>query len=213
MTTYNFDYNIFYNYYTDTNNLLIDPPNNNIIYYFYNEPGPRSQKEIPVPHPLNYITINNGTKVYITELSNKQLLFTLPTLINNKLWSNHYSFGTEIFEYRKSKKQVLMVFFHKTTQDPNKNGKIPNRCYFEDGTLITDVEKIICQQETKSQMDTKFLINDISFIKEIINRPFLGIVNFGGSKSKKLYKGHLYKINIGKRGGKYININGNKKYI
>ena len=208
MTSFVFDYNTFYNYYTNPNNLFIDSRQDNPeLNYYLNEYNP-GQIPITKSCPNKFITIGVGIKgsggigIYIEKLSNRRLLFTIPTEINGKYWDNHYHFGIKLFNGKGN-----LIFFHKTVQNPSTNGKIPSRCYFQDNLNIQNIENIICQQEKNQIMAGRFPfhhIRDMEIIKEIISRPFLGIVNLGGSKNK---------IHYGKKGGKYIIKSGKKRYI
>jgi hypothetical protein len=208
MTSFIFNYNNFYNYYTNPNNLFTDSRNNKPILNHYRLEYITGQTPIPTQCPNQFITIgvgirgSGGVGVYIQILPNRKLLFTIPTEINGQYWDYHYHFGRASF-YNKGN----LIFFHKTIQDPNANTKSVSRCYFHDNLTIQNVEDIICEQETIRKMSQKFPfhhLRDIEIIKEIISRPFLGIVNLGGSKNKIYY---------GKKGGKYIVKSGKKIYI
>jgi hypothetical protein len=104
---------------------------------------------------------------------NDGLLFTIPTQIDDKLWDFHFHFGKTTIQ--RNKKDIKVVFFHKTIQDPQKNGKVRDNCYFPQKMKIKDIAEIICVQEKNSKMGEKFLedTDDFNYIKEILSRPFL----------------------------------------
>ena len=177
MTFIKFDYDTFYKYYTTDSNLKTDlnPP---YTYYY-----PETDSKTPVYKQISdkFIKINN-TKVYITQhkQNNKnQLLFSIPIKKDNtpKLWNDHYHFGINLMtDYTSSsKEQFPAVFFHKTTQRPNK-GKLNENCYF---SPIIDIdldnfENIKCLQRGYKMREI-YLPEDFIFIKEIISRPFLNL--------------------------------------
>lgn len=208
MSSFIFDYSVFYDYYTDSRNLLQDHNQKDYLHFFLDIPRRTRQQSTRIPYPTYYITIN-GVKVYITLLNKRRILFTLPTFIDNAMWANHYHFGLDLFVDRtsnlKPKPKIPLVFFHKTVQNPPQNGKQEKRCFFRNGCTISEIETVICEQEKNTIMSDKFPFDfpqDIEFIKEIIARPFIGIVNFGGST-----------IQTGKKGGKYIIKDGKKRYV
>lgn len=180
-----FDYQTFYNYYTDSNNpdLYLDQTPETLTYYFKSHPTPNS--------PKYFITIG-GTKIYITDQnkSTKDLLFSIPTIINGEFYDNHYHFGIDLIDeqtvYYPKQKKVLSIYFHKTLQRPQDKTVLPIRCSFRNGSLIIDVENIICNQEKMAKIKDNFdSIWDIEIIKELISRPFIGVKNRGGCK--KIY--------------------------
>jgi hypothetical protein len=219
--SYLFDFNTFYNYYINVTNLLHDPTTIAISYFTHN-PRPTISTPSLKSNSNYYITIGGGIiRVYITvlldyngqPLPSKNLLFTIPTLINNIYYDNHYHFGLQQIDERTILlnpiyKKIPSIFFHKTIQLPpplSTGGKNTMHCWFRDNISISKVEDIICTQERSSQIKNKFpwdFQRDVEFISEILSRPFLGILNPGGGG-----------IHIGKRGGKYKIKNGKKIYI
>ena len=190
MSSFMFDYTTFYNYYNDKTKLINDPTPSDIYYFLYPS-GPRITNPIKSVNSDYYITISGGIRVYISQLVNGDILFTIPNEINSLFYADHYHFGLQIKDERTkllipSYKNVPTVFFHKTIQLPHplsNGGKDTRHCWFRNGSYITDIKDIICTQETSSRMIGKFPFNfskDIEFIQEIISRPFLGILNQGG---------------------------------
>lgn len=116
MSKFLFDYSIFYKYYTNNVNYFIDK-NPNRVWYYYNGPSLTQ-----LPHssilPNSYIEIKKK-RVYITTTSSGGIFFTIPELINGKLWDFHYHFV--LSDIRKSGN--YLIAFHKTIQNPIKNGK------------------------------------------------------------------------------------------
>ena len=104
---------------------------------------------------------------------NDGLLFTIPTQIDDKLWDFHFHFGKTTIQ--RNKKDINVVFFHKTIQNPQKTGKERDNCYFPQKMKIKDIAEIICVQEQNSKMGKKFMegTDDFNYIKEILSRPFL----------------------------------------
>jgi hypothetical protein len=192
MSSFIFDYDTFYSYYNDNANLLIDNAPQDIYYFIRqqgsNKLGPRKTKTSNY-----YITISNGNKLYVSQLVNGDILFTILNDINGVLYADHYHFGLQNkYENITSSKSKIIstIFFHKTIQVPStipKNGgKYTKNCWFEDGISITDIKDIICMQEKSATMAKNFpfpstFTLDIEFIQEIISRPFLGILNQGGA--------------------------------
>lgn len=183
-----FDYDVFYQYYTNINNLLID--NNPPITFFYIRTNVLDSNETS---PRFFIYINN-IAVYITYLSKhkQEILFSIPTIINNKVYDNHYHFGIEKKDERtklfnlpeKPQKNIDTIYFHKSTQVPSISDKERKDCWFRNGTHITDVSDIICTQLMSCKMRDKFNFDcDLAYINEIISRPFL---NNGGRKRRIL---------------------------
>ena len=175
--TIHFDYDIFYNYYTDTNNLeyIKTPPDS----YYY----PNNQDKIPTQKQLShyFITINN-TKIFIEPHGKNGFLFTIPEEIDNKLWDNHFHFGKEknfeLFNKKTRQKNnnqryIAAVYFHKTIQNPEENKKDAKRCYYYPKMQMDmdKFEEMECIQSS-DEMNKIFPKEDLVFIKEIIQRPF-----------------------------------------
>jgi hypothetical protein len=194
-----FDYNQFYNYYTDKSNPYIYTDLKPPITYYYK----KASSKIHTNNSLKeYILINND-KYYITK-NKGHILFTFPVLIDGNYWDFHYHFGIiSNFKDKVSKKLIDVIFFHKTEQNPNKKEKNSFNCYFPDKIEIINVADIICIQETSNKMGNKFPIadNDFKNIEEIIRQPFIGLRKGGSNKtirSKKIIKKRTMK-NIHKR--------------
>ena len=179
--TINFDYSIFYSYYTDPLNISLDLSVKPDLNYFPNYFDP-IQFSIPKPCPNEYITIKN-IRIFISTGNNNRLYFTIPTFNANKFWDDHYHFGLRknFIDYKSQPKRTYnVVFFHKTIQNPLTNGKeLPTNCYFEDNISLANIDKIVCQQASSTNtMESKFP-QEIDIIREIISRPFFGI-QYGG---------------------------------
>jgi hypothetical protein len=94
-----FNYNVFYNYYTDVSNLEIDNSLPRPIINFYHS-DTKSKKPSTSTLSKYYIIIDN-LKIYVSSYEpktidddpNKRLLFTIPVIINNKIYDFHYYFG------------------------------------------------------------------------------------------------------------------------
>jgi hypothetical protein len=175
--TIQFDYDIFYNYYTDTDNLeyIKNPPDS----YYY----PNNRDKIPKQKQLShyFITINT-TKIYIEPHGKNGFFFTIPEEIDNKLWDNHFHFGKEknfeLFNKKtrqknNNQKYIAAVYFHKTIQNPEENKKDAKRCYYYPKMEMDmdTFEEIECIQSS-DEMNKIFPKEDLVFIKEIIRRPF-----------------------------------------
>ena len=173
-----FDYDIFYNYYTDPVNLEKNKKKTT-IWYYKNTPHP-NQKAVFSKISNKHITINN-TILYVKK-KGSGFLFTIPKKINNKWWDFHYHFGKRN-DFRnlnvKNKSDTTdenetVVYFHKTTQDPELNGKDIKNCYYYPKIEIdmNNFENLQCLQRG-NKMSELFMSDDFVYIKEIINRPFL----------------------------------------
>jgi hypothetical protein len=105
MTSFIFNYNTFYNYYTNRNNLFTDTRvNKPLLNLFLNEPSPNIvQSTSTTTCSDKFITIGvgvggtGGIGVYIKQRPNRTLLFTIPTKINGVYWDFHYHFGITYF--------------------------------------------------------------------------------------------------------------------
>lgn len=194
-----FDFTTFYNYYTNNSNITVGAPftmkyhRKNTIQTAYNSG--------------NYITID-GKKLYISILPpnpvenriTPALLFTTPTTINSVLWDTHYHFAVrnEFSQRSRGIHNINVVYFHKTTQ--TSTNKISKNCYFLTNQDVTKIENIECLEKKDGTLSSnEFPITgpDFAIIREIIQRPFLG-VNFGG-KSLNTRKRRLRKKQTRKR--------------
>jgi len=176
MSNFYFNYDTFYKYYTTESNLETDNLSPKEIWY-YLKVCSRTQQPEQSFLSQRFITVHN-TKIYISKIGdennkNDGLLFTIPTQIDDKLWDFHFHFGKTTIQ--RNKKDINVVFFHKTIQDPQKNGKVRENCYFPQKMKINNIADIICVQEKNSKMGKKFMedTDDFNYIKEILSRPFL----------------------------------------
>jgi len=191
MSNFHFDYDTFYNYYTDDTNLKTDDLSPKEIWFY--KKG-KSKYQIPTKSILSnkYIKIKDE-KLYISEIKseNKELLFTIPTTIGDKIWDFHFHFGKDKIKPPDVKYQlninskdnrIPIVYFHKTTQHPDLHGKDRKNCYYHPSIDVDNIEDIICLQAMNSKMGKMFPPNtqDFKIIKEIISRPF-------PKKSKKTF--------------------------
>ena len=157
---YIFNYNTFHTYYTDTINLT----SNKECLKLYNFPDSHKNKEAKVSkNILGYITIY-GVKIYISkddkhnvykdDKGNKNtektqdLFFTIPTMIDDKMFDFHYHFGIRTYTYidildkqyvnRKRKPKNKSIRNNK-----KQNFSITNIDYtLEDITQLMDVQNI-----------------------------------------------------------------------
>lgn len=73
-----------------------------------------------------------------------------------------------------------LVFFHKTIQIPDGSSnlvlpegkKLHIECYFQDNIKIKKIKDILCMNESGILMENQFTDEELSFIDEIIRRPF-----------------------------------------
>jgi hypothetical protein len=187
MGNFYFDYEKFYNYYSDVSNLETNNEKLNPDIYYYSETPNNIQIPIQTTLSDKFITINN-TRIFVSSIGKQRLLFTIPTLIDNKWWDFHYHFGKRIInkpkrKSQKRKKPIDGVFFHKTIQKPTENGKENINCYFRQKMNIdlNNFEDMECLQRG-NKMRELYTPEDFVFIKEIISRPFL---NQTAGKSRK----------------------------
>ena len=188
-----FDYDTFYNYYTNANNVTRDPRPPRVKFYDDNNPQYMENSA-----GSTYITIN-GTRYYITIMRRKKdmlkngILFVLPTAIpgHSGLWGFHYHFGMKQIDKTSNKsiappgnKKLNVVYFHKTTQIPQITNKKQDNCYFLTNQSIDDIAAIDCLETKDSKMTRSTLIADLPVIQELIRRPFYG-VQYGGGKRRK----------------------------
>jgi len=100
--SYIFNYNDFYNYYTNPSNVITDTSDCVSLYYFMDSD---KIKKMNISNPKCTYIIVNGVKIYITiDIKKKAqppygLLFSIPTTINHTLFDFHYHFGKRPSEY------------------------------------------------------------------------------------------------------------------
>lgn len=190
-----FDYNTFYNYYTNQSNLNVDPNPPEYSYYDFKK-SIKQNKNVSTKKRKsgNFIEIN-GIKIYIDVLSDQRLVFTIE---NPAQLDHHYHFGLK--DIYKDNKLIKVVFFHKTTQNLDSNGNmkknVQTNCYFEPNSDISNIIKIAdlaCKETKDSKMRNKFSeeSQDFRFISEIISRPFRPPTK--GGKRTNIYKTRKYK--------------------
>ena len=119
--SYIFNYNDFYNYYTNPSNVITDTSDCVSLYYFVDSDKIKKMKKSNNPK-CSYIIVN-GVKIYITIDIKKNtqppygLLFSIPTMINNTLFDFHYHFGKRHHEYTViADKQYINDAVKKTTK-------------------------------------------------------------------------------------------------
>lgn len=180
-----FSYNKFYIYYTKIEKYEIDKHTRNPIYFYKNNKHNREPYESNTS--FNYILIND-VKVYVTPYKNdknKKILFTIPTEHNGQLYDYHYHFGIRKLNTHEENTEVddfheMNVFFHKTIQIPDGSSnlvlpegkKLHIECYFQDNIKIKKIKDILCMNESGILMENQFTDEELSFIDEIIRRPF-----------------------------------------
>ena len=175
-----FDYDIFYNYYTESSNLETDKQFSKINIWYY--ASTQSREPTKTKLSQKYITINN-TKIHIRKLGDS-LLFTIPTEIGDKLWDFHFRFGKTIIV--KNNENHPAVYFHKTIQKPIEKSKENTNCYYPQkiNIDINSFQDMKCLQRDY-YMRELYTPEDFVFIKEIISRPFLNLKVSTAGKSRK----------------------------
>jgi hypothetical protein len=73
MNSFTFDYTVFYNYYTDVRNLIYDPTPSD-VYFFLISSGPKITTPKKTRNSNYYMTISGGTRLYISQLVNGDIL-------------------------------------------------------------------------------------------------------------------------------------------
>ena len=126
--SFQFDYDIFYNYYTNDDNLETDTTEKYTNYY------PKTYSKIPKKEKLSdkFIWINNK-KVHITkfiENGKNALLFSLPPKENtSERWDDHFHFGIDhnieikdplILEQLNKTNQHILGLLEKNKKDKKK---------------------------------------------------------------------------------------------
>ena len=118
-----FDYDTFYDYYTDSANLYVDDSPRPTVYFF-------NRGDIAKPAKSNTISKNyviiNGVKIYIAEVKQtKALLFTIPTNIDGNLFDFHYHFGIRYINPETDPTVIDMTYFYdkmsKKAEKPSKS--------------------------------------------------------------------------------------------
>ena len=179
--SFQFDYDIFYKYYTTESNLETDHSPPKISYY------PQTNSKVPIQKTSSdkFIRIDNK-KIYIKQHGQREkkgLLFSLPPEENtSERWDDHFHFGIDHnIEIRnpitKKNEKITCVYFHKTVQHPEKGGgKELIGCYFlpklEINRDMKNFEEMKCLQRTHN-MNQLYSERDFHYLNEIISRPFL----------------------------------------
>jgi hypothetical protein len=203
-----FNYITFFNYYTNSNNLIANPSNCTLYYY----PSNKNKILLHKPLPPYHIDIN-GVSLYVSWCNETgDLYFSIPRKQDVTYWDDHFHFAynDDYNNVYRNSNNVQIISFAKTVQIPNntkENRK--HKCNFRD--IEEDLEKIheiICtNHKVYSTMEQALSPNDLDILKELLSRPFIQTATGGNKK----YKGK--KIRIGPRGGKYVLVKGVKKYI
>jgi hypothetical protein len=217
-SSFQFNYGIFYNYYTNNSNLETDKIKKYTNYYA------KTYSKKPKREKLSdkFIWINN-TQVHITKIienGKNALLFTLPPEENSsEMWDDHFHFGIDdniktTNPITNQKETVTGVYFHKTVQHPEKGGgKELISCYFLPNLQINrdmkNFEEMKCLQRGY-KMNQLYTERDFLYLNEIISRPFpplsdnkphhssnhhankkhSGNSPRGGTKKKKIHRKH-----------------------
>jgi hypothetical protein len=201
--SFQFDYNLFYKYYTTESNL--EKGNPHLINYY-----PQTNSKMPIQKNSSnkFIRIDNK-EIYIKRHGQKEkmgLLFTLPTEEKNitEIWDNHFHFGIDhnirtVNPITKKKEIITGVYFHKTLQHPEKGGgKELISCFFlpkmEINRDMKNFKELKCLQRGE-KMNQLYTERDFIYLNEIIQRPFREpFVNNtkkfgkGGTKKKKVHR-------------------------
>jgi len=102
MSSYIFNYNDFYNYYTNPSNVITNTNDCVSLYYFMDSDKIKKMKK---SHPKCTYIVVNGIKIYISIDIKKNtqppygLHFSVPTMINDTLFDFHYHFGKRQYKY------------------------------------------------------------------------------------------------------------------
>lgn len=195
-----FKYDTFYKFYSNLSNLLEDDSPRPIVKFYRYDSLPRGQLPESDQLPKHYMEIM-GSRVYIRINSKKRsLMFVVPKLIGDTLWDFHYHFGLRTIHGRPNGNNTMdVIYFHKTYQDPIKQGKTHKRCFFADKSLFEDIRQIMCQEKKSGTMANEFTdIEDLQIISEIISIPFVG---------------QRHRFISGMRGGCYVIKSGRKVYV
>jgi hypothetical protein len=196
-----FDYNKFYNFYT--NNVIWEhnPPWVNYIDRFKVNTKQKQGRFIHI----------QGKKIYIDtvpmsgDMLSDGLIFSILRDVNGKLWDDHFYFGIKNgARYHRPS----IVFFHKTIQDTVTPQKKPTNCYFPPDQDIRNIEIIDCINSTtgsKMASNDKFPIttDDFKIIKMIIQMPFMTLLRAPSPSNTRTSKtssgGKKYRCKSNKR--------------
>lgn len=220
--SFKFDYDKFYNYYTDvSNNCMKDLTNENTKLYFYRNIK-NSKPPVTTDLSCHYILIDD-VKVYITpvpiknNIDNKALLFTIPTKIDDKFYDFHYHFGLRALNKEDMYNEIEDIFFisnpnsTQTKTIKNKNKIKPNIELYTTEDSGVKFEEI---KEIKELKTSKIKINShenlIYFHKTIQEKDGNGINMNGKKKHNSCYFQNNLHINKIKH---ILCINENKKYM
>jgi hypothetical protein len=186
-----FDYKVFFEYWSN----FARTCNAKQPCYFYPRTPYRNQQ--PKLKYLNTIPLEiEGIQVYVQVLRD-ELLFTTPIEIEGRLWDFHYHVSvTKRFLLRKENRHIDAVYFHRTIQKPQVEGKEHINCYFENLTPLNDVENIVCKERTTHATLSSVFPNEMAVIKAIITAPSYNNTSGGAGKkqTRKFVIGRLRKI-------------------
>lgn len=174
-----YNYYKFRNFYLNPHNVQEDPEPK-LFNYFDNFKSHQVIKN-------KYITIND-IRLYVDTTANG-ITFTIYDSTDINHWDHHFHFGLKsgYKDNRNDKTEIprSVIYFHKTVQDTT--GKKPTNCYFEINQPIETIEDIRCLgPSTATYMGRQFNNNDLTLIKEIIQRPFRAKTRIGGKTRKYL---------------------------
>lgn len=188
MSNYLFNYATFYNYYTNPDNIITDK-NDCLKLLFFNKAKKVSHANT-ADEKCNYIIID-GVKIYISEpgkgnnykdkngqiISEKTygLLFSIPILIDDKLFDFHYHFGIRHDNYEKQISESQYIHANSILKKPRKTNRtiksIKSRSMSNNYNL-TEVEPMI----------DKFYINPdekLIYFHKTIQKPSKEIIGKG----------------------------------
>ena len=198
-----FIYSTFFEYYTNPSNLeQSDVPVQ--LWYYVQTNRYKGTWKLESKLSTSYVKIN-GRNVYIQE-ERGWLFFNISRVVNDKKFGDHLSIG-----FKNNRKLIDMHF---TTQNEvNEKAEHPNdkKCFLYDGIDIDDIFNVQCQQPNAGLLHEHFTGEEMTLVSEILQKPFMTI---GGMPSVYYTQnGKTYKVNVGKRNGKYIVKNNRKIYI
>jgi len=196
MSNYLFNYATFYNYYTNPNNVITDK-NDCVKLLFFNKTKKVSDEKIR-DEKCNYIIID-GVKIYISEpgkgnnykdkngqiISEKTygLLFSIPILIDDKLFDFHYHFGIRHENYKTQISESQYINANSILKKPRKTNrtiKSIKSLSMSNNYNLTEVEPII----------DKFYINPdekLIYFHKTIQEPSKEVIGKGIMKHKDCY--------------------------
>jgi len=187
----NFDYQIFYDYYTNRHQIYPDIFKYNQIpisanYFHYSKSQGYTLQISSLSGP--YITYNNQD-IFITLLPNtNQFLFNIVRFdtITNKNWNDHFHIGfNNNYDnvYRKNTKQDI-IFFQFSYQNISKGEKeIIMKCNFRNRNEdINNIESIYCTNKSVPTTMQQTFNSYLSIVKHILRRPFFPLNQVGGNK-------------------------------